>query len=120
MIQTKIETLQKELAYLLAAHEEIKTEVSSLRAHDRVRKKEQQEAAKTSADDNSQLVSLQEELQKALNLVADMQKLHGLLEETMMKLSKKEQELDAVKFDIHQLSEELNSYKVNANPLNIL
>ena len=120
MIQTKIETLQKELAYLLAAHEEIKTEVSSLRAHDRVRKKEQQEAAKTSADDNSQLVSLQEELQKALNLVADMQKLPGLLEETMMKLSKKEQELDAVKFDIHQLSEELNSYKVNAIPLNIL
>ena len=96
----------------MAAHEEIKTEVASLRAHDRVRKKEQQEAAKTSSDDNNQLLSIQEELRKALNLVADMQQLPGLLEETMAKLSKKEQELDALKFDVHQLTEELNSYKV--------
>jgi hypothetical protein len=118
--QARLERMQKEHGYLLAAHEETKMEVTSLRAQLQKAQSQQAEASTTAAKaqaDVDQLVALRADLAKARALLADTQQAAAMLQEAAAKLARKDQEIDNLRFDMSQLAEELESYKKLAETL---
>ena len=118
--QARLERMQKEHGYLLAAHEETKIEVASLRAQLHNAQSQQAEASTNAARaqaDVDQLVALRADLAKARALLAETQQAAAMLQDAAAKLAKKDQEIDNFKFDLSQIAEELASYKKLAETL---
>jgi chromosome segregation ATPase len=123
-VLSRLAVLQKEHGYLLAAHEETKVELLALRAQqEKFRNKEQHDQtalAKVQADGdelNSVKGDLSRALARAVEAEKQVERLSPALREALANLSKSQQELEGLSFDINQVTEELNSYKTLAETL---
>ena len=118
--QKRLEGIQKDHATMLVSHEELKQEVSSLRFdQDRIRREDEDlytAKTKVMTDDMGQL---QKELAEALNRITELDQRSPELEEALNKLATKDQEIESIKFDFTQLSEELMSYKKLADSMKL-
>ena len=118
--QTRLAGIQKDHASLLASHEELKREVSSLRFdHDRIRREDEEMYIAKTKVMTDEMEQLQKDLAEALNRIAESEQNPPALEEALLKLATKDQEIESIKFDFTQLSEELMSYKKLADSMKL-
>jgi chromosome segregation ATPase len=102
---------QKQYAYLLEEHEEIKKEVAALRELQREKRKEESAAATQNQENLDQIEQLKAQLADALKKLSSSQSSANEVVLLMAKLSESETENRNLKFEVGELTEEVKSLK---------